>query len=96
MVEVPGGQGGRRRDGGLQATNFVAGYISSVLRETHILLNGKTQAAQLARHELRWAQGLPTGKVQKANGTVARAVKLLAGYGFYIAPSTDRMVSRIV
>eukprot|EP00439_Symbiodinium_sp_Y106_P055377 s232_g7.t1 len=82
--------------GGLGAPCLVELLLSSVASGVLLLLNGTSQVALIARDTLKQAFESPPSQLDCQDGTLLRALKLLAGYGLYVEVSTDRMVGRIL
>ena len=82
--------------GGVQLPSMVESMVSAVASDLLTTLNGCTQASSLARAELREAMSLPSAQVSQYSGILANSLRFLAGYGFYLTVSTDRLVSRVL
>ena len=62
----------------------VEALISAVAAELLRLLNSASLAGQMARDELRSAGAMGPEEAENHQGIIVRALRFLAGYGFFI------------
>ena len=85
-----------RSAGGLGIPLLSEMLVAAVASDLLLLLNGTSQAADLARDSLRAALDSPPAELPRHCGLVATALHFLAGYGLYLNVSTDRFISRLL
>ena len=85
-----------RATGGLGVPLVTEMLVAAVASDLLTLLNGRSQAADVARDTLRLAYEAQPAEVAQHEGLVTQAMRFLAGYGLYINVSTDRFVSRVL
>ena len=85
-----------RSVGGLGAPLVTELLVSAVAADLQVLLNGTSQAAEVARDSLRLALHCPPAQLHCHQGMLLSALHLLAGYGLYLSLSTDRFICRLL
>ena len=85
-----------RGSGGLQMPSMVECMVTAVASDLLLLMNGNTTASHLARAELRVAMQVHPAEASAQQGIVCRAMLFLAGYGIYLAVSSERFLSRLL
>ena len=70
--------------------------VTAVASDLLVLMNGNPTASHLARAELRVAMQVHPAEASAQQGLVCRAMLFLAGYGIYLAVSSERFLSRLL
>ena len=83
-------------DWGAYAASLVESTLSAVAKDLQVLLNGTCVGSTLARDSLREGMEKHPEEAADFQGVAPNAMRLLAGYGWYLTVAADRTISRIL